>query len=195
MPIYSEPSYSNAPQVRLYLKNKVVADAEKQQKSITTAEIKSFIISAESEVENELSKIYLIPFQTTTGQPFSQLPKTSQVILQNLCTYMAVSKILKIYYGLSEGVRGADYLKVIDEMYENIKYHLVKKDNKGVYISDVLPGLMLNPKASYRSASGIPAPMVAGIGNKGNTATARTLSKLANLNKSFYAVNGYNYKG
>lgn len=181
------PLYTNAAQVKSYIGNKANYDTQVPNgQPLTTAKINKFIIDAEVDVERELSKQYVTPFQTTDGQPFVNLPRTSLVIIQNICSYLAASKILRIYFGISEGVRGHDYAIELERLYRNSLKDIVTRDGNGNFTGTPLPGMALNANALYRTDAGIPAPMSVSIGGSTNNNINRTRRKLADLNKSIY---------
>ncbi len=186
------PAYTNSEQVRIYLKNKAFSGNKNQNPldGITPEELIKYTVDAENQVENELSRQYVVPFQNSNGQAFNTLPQRTQLIISNLCTWKAVKIILMVYFGGSEGTRGTTYLDYAQEQYDEIMMQAEAKDEHGQYSKIPLPGLMLNPHASYRSDAGAPRPRTVVLGVASFDDSAQSRRKLTNLNKSIWRGRG-----
>lgn len=181
-----KPQYTNSAQVKLYLRRKVDYGLSTPDMidSLTNQQINAFIVNAESRVEIDLSRQYLVPFNGGTNTPFSELPQGTQVFIQEMCTWKAVSLILATYFGQSEGDRGKAFQVNCIEQYDTLYQQAAGINEHGQYLYPPLSGLALNSNAAYRTTAGAQAPKSTGVGDGAFTNSNITRGKLTNLNKS-----------
>lgn len=181
-----QPKYTTVDQVKLYLRGKTSSRASNYNEydSLTTAQIKSFIVKGESRVEIDLSRQYNIPLVSSITGTFEGLPDSTQIFINEMCTWRTLDLILTIMFGSSDGVRGKEFRESCVMQYKVLLSQAKGLDKHGQYIYPPLQGLLLNPDASYRTVAGAQTPKVATVGVRARDLTNITRGKLSNMNKS-----------
>lgn len=188
------PQFTNSEQVKIYLQGKAFNNNKQQLNNLNSSQVDSlndqilnkFIVDAESEVQLDLSRQFVIPLTNSNNQPFNTCPQQTQLIISRMATWMSCIIILKVYFGKSEGVRGGSYVDYCIEEYQRLKFAVTGINEHGQYIQPPLQNLLLNSHASYRSAAGAPAPLSVGMGVRSRDNAAQSRRKLVDLNKSIY---------
>jgi hypothetical protein len=163
-----EPKYISLQAIKFDLEGKVFF-SNTQQNGISDNDVLDCIEEAESIIELELSRQYVIPFQGITYSgtlvPFSQITnKSTKKYINKLCSLQTSILLMQTVFGRTEGVRGTDYRDTYQEQLERQLEYVYGKDKKtGEYLYPPLPELALNSHAAYFKP-GIYPPLIAGVG-------------------------------
>jgi hypothetical protein len=191
-----EPKYVSLEAIKWDLEDKVFFSNSKGD-GISDNEVLDCIEEAESIIELQLSRQYLIPFQGFTAQctlvPFNQITnKSTKKYINKLCSLQTAILLMQTIFGRTEGVRGDDYRENYQKQLDDQLEFVFGKDPKtGEYLYPPLPELALNKNASYFRA-GIYSPLIAGVGVASNSYGNQVLARQINGVQTFwmYSRNG-----
>lgn len=140
------PLYTLIEEVKIRLSGKVRVSDEEEDGKMPVKLLRRLIDEAESEVEQDLSVRYEIPFQTVEAQAFSNLPiRPTKENIRILCELKSVVRVLETDFGRGTSVSGEDYREKVDERYTNLVEKLLERrsDSYNIYAHPPLRGLRL----------------------------------------------------
>ena len=86
------PQFTNSEQVKIYLQGKAFNNNKQQLNNLNSSQVDSlndqilnkFIVDAESEVQLDLSRQFVIPLTNSNNQPFNTCPQQTQLIISRM---------------------------------------------------------------------------------------------------------------
>lgn len=108
------------------------------------------IDEAESDVEQDLSRRYAVPFQTVDGQPYQMLPqRPTRDYIRTLCEMKAVIRLLETDFGESSASDSSKYTEKLEKRYTAMKDKQLEEreyggeKQPGQWLYPPLPAIML----------------------------------------------------
>ena len=186
-----EPYYTTLENVKLCLQGKIKDSNilnELYCDYLGDSQIKYFINKAEAQIEQELSRQYIVPLRGLQDEPFNQITdKRTYFVVHELANLKSCILILDNFFGDSEGVRGKAFSKNLKTEYDLLLDSAIGLDYSNQYKFTPLPAIKLNPKASYRSEAGAQAPMTPFLGKCSGDNVQRVSRHInTNIDKSLW---------
>lgn len=111
---------SEAVKVRLEGKVKFSESGSEDENRMSPALLNALIAEAESQLEIDMMDRYELPFQSTCGAPFSQLPQTSLITIQNLAELLSCIRVLETDFGRGTSVNSEKYTEKLQKRYDEV---------------------------------------------------------------------------
>lgn len=152
------PRYISLDDVKVRTTGKVLY-SETDPNAISDALLGDYIAQGESIVENHLRPRYLVsPILNKDGGAFSTLPPSSLNYLRTMFIDMSIIKLLKYYYGQSDGVKGNKFIEDLVTSYMGYLKDITELDPSGKFLYNPLTDVATNP-ASFNDNSFVPRPI------------------------------------
>ena len=132
---------------------------------LTDDQTATFINQAVAHVEFVLSPLYVVPFVTTSGLAYANLPPSTLDLLNNLFINRSCALILQTEFAKDTGVKGENFIKNLDDQWNDyIDNRLLKRSQEGKYQYPPLLGLLTNSN-QYDLSAPMSAPVKICTGN------------------------------
>lgn len=138
-----------------------INDSEKD--SLNQNDLQEFVLDAEAQIEEDLNKFYLIPFQETDGGDFDTIYEPTQRYIRRLILWNAVETVLEDELGRKNLSRGGDYIDNVKGRYNKEIERIMALRSNGMPERPPLKGLALNA-ASLVYNTTFPTPRVVELG-------------------------------
>lgn len=197
---FYQPKYTSLAEIKLELKGKITF-SNTNTTYMSDNEVLNNIKSGEAAVERYFSRQYItIPsFLGVDGEDFDLIPDiyvATVDIVRKLSTLKTCIYIMHTKFGKADGVRGQGYLENYKEDYRDLLAEIIEKDDKsGQWLYPPLPGLKLNPNASFYEP-GIMFPALAKVGSTSGSLTQQVVGRMIDPTSNWWfrncGRNGFN---
>lgn len=143
--MYLQPRYLTLTDVKPYLEGKVTfADNSGCNQGLPDDQFGELIAFGESSLERDFSPYFKIPFQTTDGANWLQLPPETIALLKKLLINRACLQTLRQAFGSNTNVRGDNFEKKCEAEYIALKDTLFQQKPNGIFLFPPANGLALS---------------------------------------------------
>jgi hypothetical protein len=128
--------------------------------------LSQYVCQAESEVEFELSPIYVIPFVTDSNPPlpYIDLDATAYNLLRTLFLNRACIMVMETEFAKDTGVKGEHFIDNMNAQYKRIMGNLTKRSPEGRFLYPQIGNLAVNGSRFVVTGT-LGAPVASGGGD------------------------------
>ncbi|MBP9741935.1 MAG: hypothetical protein KBD37_01105 [Burkholderiales bacterium] len=181
---YLQPRYLTIDDVKPYLEGKVTfADGNNQ--GLPDDQFGELIAFGESALERDFSPYFKIPFQTTTGANWLNLPPDTIALLKKCLINRACLQTLRQAFGSNTNVRGDSYEEKLEAEYAALKGTLFQQKPNGIFLFPPATGLALADNGiNYNNV--LPGGKNVPLGGSGSNALSYARSRLNNPGRAWW---------